>query len=130
MCAINRISSQPPLHPECADFSARSCPFLINSRMRRREDNLPDKQEPTGLMLEHNPGVTLVWLTRRFKVLHELNGYLFEIGTPTKTLWYKEVAVRCEKRLKPPSKPDFPYYANMRRPRRIWSSWRPNASRP
>jgi len=90
MCAINRISSEPPQHPECAEFSARACPFLINPRMRRREDNLPEKQEPAGLMLEHNPGVTLVWITRRWNVVHELNGDLFEIGTPTKALWYKE----------------------------------------
>ena len=90
MCAINRVSAEPPQHPECAEYSVRACPFLINPKMRRRENDLPEKSDPGGLMLEHNPGVTLVWLTRRWKVVHEQNGYLFEIGSPIKTLWYKE----------------------------------------
>ena len=29
MCAINRISAEPPSHRECAEWSARACPFLI-----------------------------------------------------------------------------------------------------
>src|SRR5262245_2742625 len=28
MCAVNRISAEPPSHRECASFSARGCPFL------------------------------------------------------------------------------------------------------
>jgi len=109
MCAINRISSEPPQHPECAEFSARACPFLINPNMRRRDGNLPDKENPPGLMLEHNPGVTLVWITRRWEVLHEPNGYLFEIGAPTKALWYKEGRAASRSEVEAAIETGFPF---------------------
>lgn len=33
MCAINRVSSEPPSHYECARWSARNCPFLNGRQM-------------------------------------------------------------------------------------------------
>jgi hypothetical protein len=36
MCGINRTSSEPPSHLECARYSSRNCPFLNNPRMVRR----------------------------------------------------------------------------------------------
>src|SRR4051812_13673711 len=33
MCAVNRISSEPPSHLECAQFSAMACPFLVRPKM-------------------------------------------------------------------------------------------------
>src|SRR5580692_7475343 len=33
MCGINRTSSEPPSHRECAVWSAQNCPFLNNPRM-------------------------------------------------------------------------------------------------
>jgi hypothetical protein len=90
MCAINRISSEPPQHPECAEYAVQACPFLSMPKMRRRKDDLPDLAPPPGIMLERNPGVMLVWLTRTFTVLQERHGYLFEIGAPYKALWYME----------------------------------------
>src|SRR6266702_1368914 len=35
MCAINRISAEPPQHPECSEFAARACPFLSVPKMKR-----------------------------------------------------------------------------------------------
>jgi len=90
MCAINRISSEPPQHPECAEFAVHSCPFMLMPKMRRREDGLPPKKDAPGIMEERNPGVMLVWLTRRWEVLDEPEGYLFEVGAPIRTLWYAE----------------------------------------
>src|SRR4029077_8964998 len=40
MCGINRTSSEPPCHLECAQWSARNCPFLSNPRQVRREDEV------------------------------------------------------------------------------------------
>src|SRR5262245_10337978 len=40
MCAINRVSSEPPSHVECAEWSARNCPFLSRPHARRREDDV------------------------------------------------------------------------------------------
>jgi hypothetical protein len=90
MCAINRISSEPPQHPECAEFAARACPFLTMPKMERRMDNLPAKLPPPGQMIERNPGVTLIWLTRRWELDHQPTGYLFHIGAPIKAMWYAE----------------------------------------
>jgi len=41
MCAVNRISSEPPSHRECALYAATNCPFLSKPQMVRRKDGLP-----------------------------------------------------------------------------------------
>ena len=38
MCAINRISSEPPSHLYCARFSAIHCPFLSRPKMKRQTE--------------------------------------------------------------------------------------------
>ena len=91
MCAINRVSAEPPLHRECAIFSARSCPFLSNPKQVRRKTALPDHEQPAGVMLERNPGVSLVWVTTAFKTVLDPNGgKLFRIGDPEEWLWFSE----------------------------------------
>jgi len=98
MCAVNRISSEPPQHPECAEFAARACPFLIVPAMKRRSTTMTHKAPAAGIMIERNPGVALIWMTRRWRVVHEHNGVLFQIGAPIKTLWFAEgrAATRSE----------------------------------
>jgi hypothetical protein len=98
MCSINRISSEPPQHPECAEFAVRACPFMLNPNMRRRENDLPTKADPPGIMNERNPGVMLIWITRNWKVLREPEGYLFEVGRSIRTVWYAQgrLASRAE----------------------------------
>jgi hypothetical protein len=95
MCAVNRISSEPPSHRDCAIFSARVCPFLTTPRMHRNEKDLPDDmtlfKNTAGIANPRNPGVALVWITKRF---HPFNapggGVLFEVGDPLETLWFAE----------------------------------------
>lgn len=95
MCAVNRISSEPPSHPECAEFSARACPFMTKPQMVRREDNLPGgmvaeecRRKVAGTMIDRNPGATLIWLTRRWEVLAEPKGYLWQMGHCERALWF------------------------------------------
>lgn len=93
MCAVNRISAEPPSHRECAIFSARACPFLTQPKMKRNEADLPDGVVPDGsnapgVMLRRNPGVTLVWVTRSYQVQRERNGPLFRIGPWTEVMWF------------------------------------------
>jgi len=95
MCGINRISSEPPSHTECAEFSAMGCPFLSMPKMVRRDDSdLADvKVEAAGMMLERNPGVTLLWFTRSYEVFSvgrdEVNpGYLIRMGDPFDVAFY------------------------------------------
>lgn len=92
MCAVNRVSAEPPCHVGCAAWSARNCPFLATPQMTRRESRLPDgTAEPAGIMLRRNPGVALVWVTgyRSWK-LRDIGGgeSLFFIGDPKRALWF------------------------------------------
>lgn len=104
MCAVNRISSEPPSHTECAEFAAVACPFLSRPHMVRREGRMPDGVDPpAGVGLKRNPGVTLLWTTRSYTVrrvaAHEANpGVLFEMGDPLKVQCFAEgrTATRAE----------------------------------
>jgi hypothetical protein len=94
MCAINRVSAEPPSHHECALFSVRGCPFLSQPRMRRNDKDLPFEGEPAdapGFMLERNPGVTCVWVTKSFTPFRPHaggSGILIRIGEPTSVFWF------------------------------------------
>lgn len=92
MCAVNRISAEPPSHRDCAIFAARACPFLARPGMRRRESNIPDEaRNPAGIMIRRNPGVALVWVTKSYRLVADgRGGTLIEVGKPAATLWYAE----------------------------------------
>src|SRR4029077_1545800 len=64
MCVINRVSAEPPSHPECAAYSVLACPFLSRPGMVRRENDLPEEAAKTGLMIMRNPGASCVWTTK------------------------------------------------------------------
>lgn len=101
MCAVNRVSSEPPSHPQCADFAARCCPFLANPRMRRNEKGLAglEAKPPGGEMIARNPGVALVWWTLRYQVQHDdAGGAIIKVGHPERTSWYAQgrAATRAE----------------------------------
>lgn len=64
MCVINRVSSEPPSHLDCAEFACTACPFLTRPMARRN----PDKEgfvAPAGDPVERNPGASAVWVTER-----------------------------------------------------------------
>lgn len=91
MCAVNRTSAEPPSHTECAEWSVRACPFLTRPHMHRREAGLPDEvADPAGIMLPRNPGVTLLWTTKRYSLKPAPNGVLFDIGDPVQVSWWAE----------------------------------------
>lgn len=91
MCAVNRISSEPPSHRDCAEFSARACPFLARPHAKRREAGLPEtKVDPAGIMLERNPGVALIWITKGYRIIRTADGILFEVGPPREWLAFAE----------------------------------------
>jgi hypothetical protein len=91
MCVINRISSEPPSHRDCARFAAQRCPFLTRPRMKRNEHELPEGySEAAGVMIKRNPGVAVLWVTLGFKILSVDDGYLFKVGDPVELEWYAE----------------------------------------
>lgn len=89
MCAVNRVSSEPPSHLECARFAAVACPFLSRPLAKRLSvDDLPHAPAP-GLMIERNPGVTLLWQTQSYRTEKQPEGgFLFRLGSPLRTEWY------------------------------------------
>jgi hypothetical protein len=92
MCAINRISSESPAHAECAEYSARACPFLTRPHAHRREAGKPEGvTDPAGVMIRRNPGVVLLWSTREpLRPVKAPNGLLFQIGEPEALQIYAE----------------------------------------
>jgi hypothetical protein len=94
MCGINRTSSEPPSHVECAYWSARNCPFLSNPDAVRREDEvtIQARENVAGIGLMRNPGVTMLWTTRNYETIKVDNGYLITMGEPDKVKW-----LRCGK---------------------------------
>lgn len=88
MCAVNRVSAEPPSHLPCARFAVKACPFLSQPLAKRAEvteHHLP----PAGLMIERNPGVILIWRTQSYRAERERDGrMLFKIGAPTGLEWY------------------------------------------
>lgn len=102
MCAVNRVSGEPPAHRDCAEYSAKVCPFLANPSMKRRPvGERADTIPAAGEMIERNPGVTLVWTTRSFRPFRPTMGHdglLFELGEPTHVGWWcgARAATRAE----------------------------------
>lgn len=94
MCAVNRISAEPPNHRDCATYAAKVCPFMATPQMARRESHLPDGLiEPAGVAILRNPGVALVWVTRSFEWRRTplgAPGYLCDLGDPTELAWYAQ----------------------------------------
>jgi hypothetical protein len=93
MCAVNRVSAEPPSHRECAVYSARVCPFLTNPKKRRREGHKPEgaEESPGGISIRRNPGVALVWVSRHWKAFGDgTGGILFNVGSPIRVLWFCE----------------------------------------
>jgi len=92
MCAVNRVSSEPPCHRDCAEYAIKACPFLVRPRMRRNDKDRPaERFEPGGIMIRRNPGVTLVWITKSYQLFKPPNGgVLFEIGAPETLHFYSE----------------------------------------
>jgi hypothetical protein len=102
MCAVNRVSAEPPSHRDCAAYAVRACPFLTQPKMRRNEKDMPeDRIEPAGVGLLRNPGCAVVWVTREFSTFVASGGnagHLIELGPPTEVLWFIEgrMAMRDE----------------------------------
>lgn len=90
MCAVNRTTAEPPCHRDCAVYSAQVCPFLTVPAMRRRDTTLPeDSTQPAGIYLDRNPGVALVWTTKKYQLFADgTGGVLFRIGDPVNVAWY------------------------------------------
>jgi hypothetical protein len=104
MCAVNRVSAEPPSHIECARYSVQVCPFIINPKKRRRESGKPEGTvDPAGEMITRNPGVILLWTSKPgawkpFSPPAGNEGVLFDVGEPSYVEWWANgrAATRAE----------------------------------
>jgi hypothetical protein len=91
MCTINRITTEPACHLECAEYSLKVCPFLSNPNMRRvpTEHYAPDGKVHTAGMAEgRNPGAGVVWRTRKFSLVRTDTGPVIQVGDPEQVDWW------------------------------------------
>lgn len=98
MCAVNRTTSEPPCHRECAEFAAKACPFLSSPLAKRSERDLVEHVDPGGVPILRNPGVTCLWETRLFQVQTTplQGGWVIRLGAPDAVDWYCEGRMATE----------------------------------
>lgn len=94
MCVVNRITSEPPCHLECAEYAAKGCPFLTHPHAKYRTGKLPNDAQETPGMLTHNPTACALYTTRSYRpraVNDGVNeGVLLMLGEPESvTFWHK-----------------------------------------
>lgn len=93
MCGINRVSAEPPSHRECARWAVEGCPFLSRPHAHRRPITEVVTRVAPGKMLERNPGVTLIWITKKYEVIRvpgQPSCGLFSFADPVELLAYAE----------------------------------------
>lgn len=91
MCTITCTSAEPPVHMGCARFSVRNCPFLTRPLAKRQNVEGKEHVEPGGVMIERNPGMSVVWETDSYRVIRDGNGApVIKMGPPKDIQWWKE----------------------------------------
>lgn len=93
MCVVTRTSAEPPCHYSCAKYAAVACPFLASPRMKRNEKDLPEGHtNPAGVAIMRNPGVTAVFVSRKYKLFDDGQGNpLVNMGVrPVRVEWYAQ----------------------------------------
>lgn len=101
MCVVNRVSSEPPMHRDCAEYALRACPFLTQPSRERREGGglVPlDGGHMAGTPILRNPGVSVLYVTRSYRVAQVPGGILFDMGPPEEVAWWTQgrAATRAE----------------------------------
>lgn len=95
MCGVNRVTSEPPSHLDCATWSAKACPFLTQRLIHRRPtDDIEGGVvvDPAGIHFDQNPGVACIWVCRDYSTFNAPGGpgFLIDIGEPSEVLWYRK----------------------------------------
>lgn len=94
MCVINRTSAEPPSHHDCAEWSARNCPFLTKPHMARREDDVINNEGHGDASILRNPGCTALVTTTKFRPFRagkaSRTGWLIDMGQFERVEWFAE----------------------------------------
>lgn len=88
MCAVNRVTSEPAVHEECAQFSVRACPFMLHPQAKYRDANMPPEHRAApGIPLDRNPGVMALYSCESHKPFCVFDGWLIRLGEPLEIRW-------------------------------------------
>jgi hypothetical protein len=90
MCVVNRTTSEPPSHRDCAEFAAKACPFLTRPRQKRDRKGLPEDRVVVGNPIDRNPGAVCLYQTGKAKPFRAGGGWLFRLGPPIRVDWWAE----------------------------------------
>jgi hypothetical protein len=90
MCVVNRVTSEPASHRDCATFAATACPFLIRPRQKRNPKAMPEDKQISGMMIERNPGCVALYETRQAETFQAPGGWLIRLGKPDRIDWMAE----------------------------------------
>jgi hypothetical protein len=90
MCAINRVTSEPPSHRDCAEFAVKACPFLIRPQQKRNWKDLPENRVTPGVHIDRNPGCICLYETADYSRFETFGGRLIQLGKPTRVDWWAE----------------------------------------
>lgn len=84
---INRVTSEPACHYDCARFAAQACPFLILPAAKYKE--MPEGATKHADITGRNPGVVALWTTKTFKIQPASDGkQLIVVSDPVAVDWY------------------------------------------
>lgn len=94
---VNRVSAEPPMHRDCAEFAVKACPFLLLPKAKRRDivGVIDEAEHGTlknlgGVQLMHNPTVSVLYTTNSYIMGNSDEGVLFHLAQPTTVEWYRE----------------------------------------
>ena len=95
MCVLNRTSAEPPSHHDCAEWSARHCPFLSRPHMERREDEVINNSNHGTASITRNPGCTALVTTKKYVLFRApegsaSSGWLIDMGNFERVEWFAE----------------------------------------
>jgi len=91
MCVVNRNTSEPGSHLECARYAAQACPHLSNPMAKSRTANLPTKNvSRLPEALDGNPGCCAVYVTNESwpYIVPGTRDWLIRLGEPERIEWY------------------------------------------
>jgi hypothetical protein len=88
MCAVNRNTSEPASHRDCALFAVQACPFLILPKSDYKAP-VPGSTVAPGA-IAGNPGACCVWITETYRPYRAEDTFLIRVGEPVEVLWYAE----------------------------------------
>jgi hypothetical protein len=88
---LNRVTSEPACHYDCARFAALACPFLILPHAQYRDATLPEGASRFAEVTGRNPGVVGLWTTKTFKMIPASEGRkLIVVSDPVAVDWYAQ----------------------------------------